>query len=840
MTLENTLIYNELVRRNTDSSKYYTHQIKQVYSDAKSILERVITVFHNYTKHDITHSINVMENMANFINSLDSYSDLELCILCMSAITHDLGMFVSDSDIEQIKNDQSIIGTRKFSKVMSIVEDERVALEECIRPYHAARSEEVMKDLLLKDKPKIFLVYETQHSYFDYLCKINLSHNESINWIKENLDSEKTIGTQSFNSQFIALILRLSDLLDIDDRRTPLIIRDHLNLPFTSIKEWSKHKIITNYDKIAQNEKLEMKYVFFDGETSDPNTYRNLLSYIDYFEEQLRETIKFCQNEFNKLEYQLHFESDITNRIKTNGFSVANFKLNLNYNAITKLLMGENIYGSRKYGIRELIQNSLDACSLMEAMIKEEEHEYEPPEIRIIWDEKNNELIVRDTGIGMTEPILKNYFLNIGLSYYRSDDFLFSDTGMNPIGNYGIGFLSCFMLSDDVKIKTRHYSDNQEINVSLNRNSEYIVLSKKNEIKSHGTSIILNLESVKSVFANAKSMGEFISQNFIEPKYTMSLAFNNNQTHQYVDLNFMKIKSISTDENWIDLSNYFNDVTVIAKFRKKQLLSYKSLYDINKTAYCVIENECGNIVISNVTEVSDISEYILSGKLTCLNIPLITGLNMDDALLYTDDFDVALEYVEHEIICVYFKEEDVFHQVRIDDHSDYVFESKNNPDSQISLSEVYDWHKTKSEFDGEIEINSQTINLIELNSEYMQFVSSTDNYYLRKYFGISTSGYKQGVQLFVKNIKISNFSFDLPPMLHDIELDEVIINSNNRLIIPSISRNDLNIECSELLSFSIRKAILLYLLDNTDHKDLVNEFIKLYYSKSSDLLVERP
>ena len=28
--------------------------------------------------------------------------------------------------------------------------------------------------------------------------------------------------------------------------------------------------------------------------------------------------------------------------------------------------MGEHIYGDRKYGLRELIQNSIDACKTME------------------------------------------------------------------------------------------------------------------------------------------------------------------------------------------------------------------------------------------------------------------------------------------------------------------------------------------------------------------------------------------------------------------------------------------------------------------------------------------
>ena len=43
----------------------------------------------------------------------------------------------------------------------------------------------------------------------------------------------------------------------------------------------------------------------------------------------------------------------------------------MDYNAVTNLLMGEHIYGDKKYGLRELIQNSIDACKTMEESAKQ-------------------------------------------------------------------------------------------------------------------------------------------------------------------------------------------------------------------------------------------------------------------------------------------------------------------------------------------------------------------------------------------------------------------------------------------------------------------------------------
>ena len=48
--------------------------------------------------------------------------------------------------------------------------------------------------------------------------------------------------------------------------------------------------------------------------------------------------------------------------------------------------------------------------------------------------------MVMDNGSGMSIDILKKYFLNVGVSYYASDDYRLQDREYSPIGHYGIGF----------------------------------------------------------------------------------------------------------------------------------------------------------------------------------------------------------------------------------------------------------------------------------------------------------------------------------------------------------------------------------------------------------------
>jgi len=65
-----------------------------------------------------------------------------------------------------------------------------------------------------------------------------------------------------------------------------------------------------------------------------------------------------------------------------------------------------------------------------------------------LLSEKNN---VKDNGIGMNRYWLEKYFLNIGISFYKSGELgdIFGSSGlqMGFISNFGIGFLSTFLFS---------------------------------------------------------------------------------------------------------------------------------------------------------------------------------------------------------------------------------------------------------------------------------------------------------------------------------------------------------------------------------------------------------
>lgn len=81
------------------------------------------------------------------------------------------------------------------------------------------------------------------------------------------------------------------------------------------------------------------------------------------------------------------------------------------------------------------------------------------PAIGIEFSPDLGKIIVRDNGIGMSRQWIEKYFLHIGLSFYQSDEILRvnrdASIQLSFISQFGIGFLSSFLVARQVIIKTR-------------------------------------------------------------------------------------------------------------------------------------------------------------------------------------------------------------------------------------------------------------------------------------------------------------------------------------------------------------------------------------------------
>jgi molecular chaperone HtpG len=114
-------------------------------------------------------------------------------------------------------------------------------------------------------------------------------------------------------------------------------------------------------------------------------------------------------------------------------------------------LLSNHIYSSPQVFIRELLQNAVDAIVARKQI--EVEHRGEV-RIELLQRENNARpgLIFRDNGIGLNKEEIHLFLATIGQTSKRGD---LSEQRSQFIGQFGIGLLSCFVVSEEIVVVTR-------------------------------------------------------------------------------------------------------------------------------------------------------------------------------------------------------------------------------------------------------------------------------------------------------------------------------------------------------------------------------------------------
>jgi molecular chaperone HtpG len=130
-------------------------------------------------------------------------------------------------------------------------------------------------------------------------------------------------------------------------------------------------------------------------------------------------------------------------------------RFNLHLPGLLKVL-AEHLYTSKKVGIRELIQNAHDSCVRRKIELGEPRY---APRIDVGLDQKRRIVTIADNGNGLTEEEIGTYLATIGRGYTRElrEKLAFSSPAeaAELIGQFGLGFLSAFLLAGEVTLITR-------------------------------------------------------------------------------------------------------------------------------------------------------------------------------------------------------------------------------------------------------------------------------------------------------------------------------------------------------------------------------------------------
>lgn len=617
-TINETLAYKWLKDKcGTGSAKNsYLGKIEEAATFLETELAKTVVHFKSYTNHDLGHSLSVLDYMWKLIKVHDDMTEEECMLIIFSALFHDIGM-AKDASYDSIVRKKPIYKTiYDKSTLGNGAAKEAYAISESIRVKHGELAEERIKELpSLKDAngipvkvntmsfSDIFTLTSTDgkingFSLVELLASICRSHQESVAWIQGKLAQTINIpGNQQISPQYVAYLLRIADLLDIDCKRAPLYYEWVNNVDAEGHNHYLKNqifstneKIISCDDKSCTNADCVVKLsgsgcpkniptILFEGNygtgtTDEDHEIRcKVYEYQDYLESEIRQVNTACSvfnsNEATK-KYALKICEYINNRIVSTGVDVPNvlphIHLGVDYDVIRSLFLEEKLYTDKMAGLRELIQNCYDACNALRSKLSDEIY---GPSAIVTWDESNNILKVRDNGIGMSRLEIVEYFLNIGKSKYNfNSDYLYEGFHKDHIGHYGIGFFAAFMLSEEVKIITRNIDGNLKYTVNLKKNKNYAFIKEEQDTFFQGTTIELSLDKAKSVFPSSDILKQYIEKNFLDDDIT--ILFSKNGESQKLKLKKLSEQNTShADEYCIDISQYLDKVNALIYYRKR-------------------------------------------------------------------------------------------------------------------------------------------------------------------------------------------------------------------------------------------------------------------------------
>lgn len=471
---------------------------EQARENISFLLGKIRDDFPFLTKHDISHVDSLWRVADTIIGEEYPINPLEGYFLGISFLIHDLALsFDSVGGKDRLQATEEWNDAFHGDRPKGMTEQE--FKDECdftaIRLRHAKEAETIL------ERPFTFANGDSFHilghddfaelilnHFRESIGLIAASHHWSVNEIEERLDPEldplELISPNwGVNQWKVACILRCADAGHIDNGRAPDRIYKELMLNGVPRNHWEaqNHLSIVTEDSNDPT-KLRIKSTRrFPKEES--NAWAVAYAAIRQFDQELKKSNALLKS--MNLSFPHDGVSGATSKealkeyVKTvtdgpQGWEPCDFSL---HTSDTKALI-ENLGGAQLYGakypllivLRELIQNSRDAIQARSRRANRFTLEDGIITVKYTESEGKRTIKVEDNGIGMSLNCIKHHLLNFGSSYWKS--YLVKEeypglisSGFSPIGKYGIGFYSVFMVAKSVTVRTRRFEDNTNAKV---------------------------------------------------------------------------------------------------------------------------------------------------------------------------------------------------------------------------------------------------------------------------------------------------------------------------------------------------------------------------------------
>jgi len=483
-------------------------------------LQTIGGLFPHYSRHDQSHSDQILVNIERLLGDerIKLLSATDTWLLLEAAYWHDIGMVVPHKAIEEAFQDPGFEPYRrqvanspghelqKFAQhfcadvadaflgadtPLDAMGKFRVFMAEWFRQKHHTRSESAINNPwqeLGLSSPRTELIPKRLFRLLGQVCGL---HGRSFDEVLSQLPfKEAGMANDDCHPRFIACLLRLGDLLDIDDNRFCPVMQQIAGdgRPALSKAHEDKHTSIRHF-------RLDPERIEITAVCDTVDGYVEQWRWLDGLRTEVRKQMSCWQDIAPERSLGLlptigEIKVEMAGR-KLITQPGARTEFRLNSERALKLLQGENLY-KRTDTIRELLQNAVDATLLRLYQTKKKEFDSRaiqpgdfsnpcfkqyPIQAELIRstepassaDKIKWTLSITDQGMGMTLDDL-SFLMNVagsGGNTKKQAIIQSMPEWLRPSGNFGIGLQSVFMWTEEVHMTTKSLQTNEVLKVTL-------------------------------------------------------------------------------------------------------------------------------------------------------------------------------------------------------------------------------------------------------------------------------------------------------------------------------------------------------------------------------------
>lgn len=627
--------------------------------------------FPHYSMHDESHSLSIINKIEMLLGEdrIRSLSPTDTFLILESAYLHDIGMIVAQKelieewkkptferflkDLKENSYDTDTVEAATYLLQMQKSENPfkendwpvkvrhyvTIITSEYYRGKHSIRSANFIKDGanigLNSNYNKLI-----PNRLIVLLQKIAISHGTNFEDSFNELEHfDNGIGTDTIHPRFIACLLRLGDLLDLDDGRFNEVFENVGYFPETSKIHKEKHRSITLF--LVSPEKIQVSAVCKNTEI-----YRETRAWFDWLKEEVKNLssrwsdivpkgFKGGPPSLGNIKLSIEESENITEQL--------DLQFNIDQKRAFELIEGQGIYSDKLIFIRELIQNAMDATKIQmwkdikngkydgmsevllgisEEKLKkikykkefefpsdlpEKINKYYPINISIDYDEKEDVLkfSIEDRGCGIGINDLKR-MENVGGSWNQDKKSIeFIDDMpefLQPTGNFGLGLHSVFLATDELEISTKSEDDKAyDITFVSRKKNGYITVKENNNKKIIGSKISLKIRGKEKIEECIESTTLFLGGvnhvDIFDENFESKIICNKIKNYTGKFIQNIKLFDIYIN-NTLALNNEYDFLAI-----ETEIYSNSKIYNIDKYAtFKKISEKIMNIEIKDKKE----------------------------------------------------------------------------------------------------------------------------------------------------------------------------------------------------------------------------------------------